>query len=45
MSYEIESMKSQKIKKFTLLFRRGLNTYTSARILAGLGIKAILIEE
>ncbi len=37
-------MKSQKIKVY-ITFRRGLNTYTSARILAGLGIKAILIEE
>ena len=34
-----------KDKKVYITFRRGLNTYTSARILAGLGIKAILIEE
>ena len=34
-----------KDKKIYITFRRGLNTYTSARILAGLGIKAILIEE
>ncbi|HBR81332.1 MAG TPA: pyridine nucleotide-disulfide oxidoreductase, partial [Enterococcus sp.] len=34
-----------KDKKVYITFRRGLNTYTSARILSGLGIKAILIEE
>lgn len=34
-----------KDKKIYITFRRGLNTYTSARILAGLGIKVILIEE
>lgn len=28
-----------------LTFRKGLNTYTAARILAGFGIKALLIEE
>ncbi len=28
-----------------ITFRKGLNTYTSARILAGFGIHAVLIEE
>ncbi|MGH1831545.1 FAD-dependent oxidoreductase [Enterococcus gilvus] len=32
-------------KKVYITFRKGLNTYTSARILAGFGIPAILIEE
>ena len=34
-----------KDKKVYLTFRKGLNTYTAARILAGIGIKAIMIEE
>ena len=34
-----------KDKKVYLTFRKGLNTYTAARILAGFGIKAIMIEE
>lgn len=34
-----------KDKKVYITFRKGLNTYTSARILAGFGIKAVLIEE
>lgn len=32
-------------KKVYLTFRKGLNTYTAARILAGFGIKATMIEE
>ena len=32
-------------RKVYITFRKGLNTYTSARILAGFGIPAILIEE
>lgn len=34
-----------KDKKVYITFRKGLNPYNSARILAGFGIKAILIEE
>lgn len=34
-----------KDRKVYITFRKGLNTYTSARILAGLGIPAILVEE
>ncbi|WP_430599508.1 FAD-dependent oxidoreductase [Enterococcus sp. DIV0179] len=34
-----------KDRQVFLTFRKGLNTYTSARILAGFGIKAMMIEE
>lgn len=32
-------------RKVYITFRKGLNTYTSVRILAGFGIPAVLIEE